>query len=216
MTNEELFLTRQLAAALGTELLALVPRLGEPDKLLIAADRNPNTTGAKLILQTEDPYAKLDAIREGVRSGSIKTLLVFGEDLITDAGFTFEDLAKLDTLLQSHILANPTALAAHWVLPAASFAEKRGSMVNLTGRLQRLNQAVDVPAQARDDWEILRDLTQSLTGEASDFVRIEDVFHALAAAIPAFHNLTLAKIGDQGIPVTDTGYLIPLLLKEKG
>ena len=127
--------------------LSLVPRFAEPDALLIAADRNPNTTGAKLILETEDPFAKLDAIREGVRSGAIKALIVLGEDLITDAGFHFSDLAKLDFLLQSHILANPTALAAHLVLPAAAFAEKRGSMVNLSGRLQRLNRAVELPAR---------------------------------------------------------------------
>ena len=183
--------------------------------MLIAADRNPNTTGAKLILQTADPCAKLDAIREGARTGSIKTLLVFGEDLITDAGFTFDDLAKTATLIQSHILANPTALAARLVLPAASFAEKRGSMVNLTGRLQRLNQAVDPPGQARDDWEILRDLIQAITGESPNFPRIEDVFQTITTTIPAFQSLTLTKIPNQGIPITETGYQIPLLERKK-
>ena len=166
--------------------------------------------------QTEDPFAKLDTIREGVRSGAIKALLVLGEDLITDAGFHFEDLAKLDFLLQSHILANPTALAAHLVLPAAAFAEKRGSMVNLSGRLQRLNRAVEPPGQARDDWEILRDLTAAIPGgNQRPPHHIEDVFKALAATVPAFNGLTLAKIGQHGTPVVDTGYQIPLLAKER-
>ena len=214
MTNEELFLTRQLAAAIGTDNVSLVPRIAEADALLVAADRNPNTTGAKLILETADPYAKLDAIREGARTGSIKTLLVFGEDLITDAGFTFDDLAKTATLIQSHILANPTALAAQVVFPAASFAEKRGSMVNLAGRLQRLNRAVERPGQARDDWEILRDLTQAITGKSHNFQQIEDVFQAITTTTPAFQDLTLAKIPNQGIPITDTGYQIPLLERE--
>ena len=215
MTNEELFLTRTLAAKTGASNISLVPRFAAADTLLVAADRNPNTTGAKLILQTEDPYAKLDAIREGVRCGAIKALIVLGEDLISDAGFRFDDLAKLDFLLQSHILANPTALAAQLVLPAAAFAEKRGSMVNLSGRLQRLNRAIELPGQARDDWEILRDLTEAITGEKSGMHRLEDVFNALAQAIPAFNGLTLAKIGDQGIPVVDTGYQIPLLANER-
>src|SRR6478609_11418325 len=126
MTNEELFLARTLAAEIGTNQLALVPRFGEADHLLVAADRNPNTTGAKLILETEDPYAKLDAIREGVRNGSIKSLIVLGEDLVTDAGFTTDDLKQLDFLLQTSVLANPTAERAHVVLPSAAFAEKRG------------------------------------------------------------------------------------------
>jgi NADH-quinone oxidoreductase subunit G len=215
MTNEELFLTRALAAEIGTQNLSLVPRYAEPDALLIAADRNPNSTGAKLVLDTEDPFAKLDAIREGVRSGQIKALLVFGEDLITDAGFHFSDLAKLDFLLQSHIQANPTALAANLVLPAAAFAEKRGSMVNLSGRLQRLNRAVEMPGLARDDWEILRDLILAITGGKNETHHIEDVFKAMAAAVPQFNGLTLSKIGHQGTPILDTGYQIPLLANER-
>lgn len=214
MTNEELFLVKKLTAQIGTPHLSLVPRLGDPDALLIAADRNPNTTGAKLVLGTEDPYAKLDSIRSAVESGTIKALLVFGEDLVSDAGFTTESLQKLDFLLQTALLANPTATAAHLVLPAAAFAEKRGSMVNLSGRLQRLNRAIEPPAEARDDWEILRDLTAAIRGEKPDLFLIEDVFKAAATEVPAFEGLTLSKIGDLGKPVLDTGYRAPLLEKE--
>jgi len=215
MTNEELHLTRKLAETLGTTLVSLVPRFAECDGMLIAADRNPNTTGAKLVLETEDPFAKLDAIRDGVKSGVIKALLVLGEDIITDAGFHFSDLAKLDYLLQTHILANPTALASHLVLPGAAFAEKRGSMVNLTGRIQRLNRAIEPPDQARDDWEILRDLTAAVSGEKSNLHTIEDVFKSLAGSISALEGLTLSKIGHQGISVNETGYQVPLLEKER-
>ena len=215
MTNEELFLTRALAAELGTENLSLVPHFGEPDALLIAADRNPNTTGAKLIFETTYPFEKLDAIREGVRSGSIKALVVLGEDLITEAGFHFSDLSNLDFLLQSHVIANSTALAAHLVLPAGAFAAKRGSMVNLSGRLQRLNRAVEMPGQARDDWEILRDLILAISGENNETHHIEDVFKALAGTVSAFTGLTLSKIGHQGTQVTDTGHKIPLLENER-
>jgi NADH-quinone oxidoreductase subunit G len=215
MTNEELYLTKSLAAQIGSPHLSLVPRFAEPDALLIAADRNPNTTGAKLVLETEDPFAKLDSIREGVRSGQIKALIVLGEDLVTDAGFHFSDLANLDFLVQTQILANPTALAADLVLPAAAFAEKRGSMVNLSGRLQRLNRAVEMPGQARDDWEILRDLIIALSGENNDIHLIEDVFKAMAEAVPPFSGLTLSKIGHQGTQVLETGYRIPLLANER-
>jgi len=214
MTNEELFLVKKLAAAIGAPHLALVPRTGEPDALLIAADRNPNTTGAKLVLGMDDPYAKLAAIRSDVESGAIKSLFVLGEDLVTDAGFTAESLGKLDLLVQTAILANPTASAAHLVLPAAAFAEKRGSMVNLSGRLQRLNRAIEPPAEVRDDWEILRDLTAAITGEKPEPFLIEGVFKAMAAEVPAFEGLGLSKIGDLGKPVLETDHRIPLLEKE--
>ena len=215
MTNEELFLVRALAAEIGTDQLSLVPRFAEPDHLLVAADRNPNTTGAKLVLATEDPYRKLESIRDKVRSGQIKALLVLGEELVTGASFELADLENLDFLLQTHILANHTASVADLVLPAAAFAEKRGSMVNLSGRLQRLNRAVEPPGQARDDWEILRDLILALTGEKNEVHLIEDVFKAMAGAVPQLDGLTLSKIGHQGVQVLDTGYQIPLLANER-
>ena len=215
MTNEELFLTQSFSQKLGNTALSLVPRSGEADHLLIAADRNPNTTGAQLVWKNATPAASLDTIRDGVRSGQIKVLFSFGEDLITDAGFTAADLAKLDFHVHSHILANPTAQVANLVLPASAFAEKRGSMVNLSGRLQRLNAACTAPGQAHDDWEILRDLIQAVSGEKQDLAMIEQVFKQLSHEVSEFANLTLSKIGDQGVVITQTDHKIPLLENER-
>jgi NADH-quinone oxidoreductase subunit G len=215
MTNEELFLTRALADKIGTTHLSLVPRFGEADHLLIAADRNPNTTGARLVWENSDPYSKLDTIRSAVQSGEIKALIVLGEDLISDAGFSADDLSKLDLLVQAHTLANPTASLAHFVLPTAAFAEKRGSMVNLSGRLQRLNRAVEPVGQTRDDWEAIRDLICAITGDKHEIHHIEDVFKAIAENIASFQNLTLSKIGHQGTPITETGHKIALLENER-
>jgi NADH-quinone oxidoreductase subunit G len=215
MTNEELFLLNQLRDSLFVKHFSLVPRSGEPDALLIAADRNPNTTGAKLVLKQDDPYQSLASIRSGIQSGGIKALLVFGEDLITDAGFAAEDLSKLDFYLQTAILANPSANYADVVLPSAAFAEKRGSMVNLSGRLQRLNRAIELPLHAHDDWEILRDLISSISGEKSGLHNIEDVFKLLATSVAEFNGITLSKIGDQGTVILETGYKIALLENER-
>ena len=215
MTNEELFLARALAENIGTQNLSIVPRSGEADHLLIAADRNPNTTGAKLVWENNDPSSKLDSIRSAVRSGDIKALIVLGEDLVSDAGFSSDDLSSLGLLVQLHTLANPTASRAHFVLPTAAFAEKRGSMVNLSGRLQRLNRAVEPTGQCRDDWEAIRDLICAITGNKHEIHHIEDVFKSLAENIPAFQNLTLSKIGHQGTQITETGHKIPLLENER-
>jgi NADH-quinone oxidoreductase subunit G len=215
MTNEELFLTRALAENIGTQHLSIVPRSGEADHLLIAADRNPNTTGAKLVWETGDPSSKLDSIRSAVRSGEIKALIVLGEDLVSDAGFSSDDLSNLGLLVLLHTLANPTASRAHFVLPTAAFAEKRGSMVNLSGRLQRLNRAVEPTGQCRDDWESIRDLICAITGDKHEIHHIEDVFKSIAENIPAFQNLTLSKIGHQGTQITETGHKIPLLENER-
>ncbi len=215
MTNEEIFLTKQLSNLLGGTVISTVLRMAEDDGMLIAADRNPNTTGAQLILRTENPSAKLDLIRDGVRNGTIKVLFSLGEDLISDAGFTAEDLAGLDLHVHSHILENPTAQTAHIVLPSAAFTEKRGTMINLSGRIQRLNQVTIAPGQARDDWEILRDIAEAIDPASPTIPNIDNCFKKLAESVSEFENLTHARIGDQGIVVKETGYVIPLLADEK-
>ncbi len=98
------------------------------------------------------------------------------------------------------ILSNAATEHAKIVLPASGFAEKRGSMINGEGRLQRLNRAVRPPGNARDDWEILRDLLQALGGSNGLF-SIEDVFRQMSEDIPQLAHLTLNKIGDLGVHV---------------
>jgi NADH-quinone oxidoreductase subunit G len=140
-------------------------------------------------------------------------VIALHENLVKEAGFSADDLAKLDVLVCAHVLANPTAEAAKVVLPVSGYAEKRGSMVNATGRLQRLNTAIAAPGQARDDWEVLRDLILAVSGQ-NGLHTLEDVFKSMAAEVAAFAGLNLGKIGDQGVSVADTGATIPLLSRE--
>ena len=144
-----------------------------------------------------------------------KALIVLGEDLFEAAGFSHDDIAGADLIISSNIIANKTAQASDIVLPSASFAEKRGSMVNVTGRLQKLNQAIQPSGNAREDWEIIRDLILTINGEKNDMYMIEDVLKIIAANIPEFKGITFSKIGDQGIQLIETGVEIPLLTKER-
>ncbi len=197
MTNEELFLFKRLGALLGVRRMDIVPRIGEPDGVMIVADKNPNTSGAKILgVASENPGSKLKEIIADVKSGAIKGLVVHGEDL-TECGFDPADLAQLDALILLSILPCKTAPHASVLLPSSGWAEKRGSMINIKGRLQRLNRAIAAPGDARDDWEILRDLIQALDG-STGLDAIEDVFKEMGAATPAFSSLSLSKIGDLG------------------
>ena len=199
MTNEELFLTTRLIKALGVAKYDIIPHTDSGDDLLLSTDRNPNTAGAKLLgVSASTPGTNLSAIVEGVRSGAIKALIVLGEDA-TEAGLTEADLRKLEVLIATTLLPNATTAVASHVLPGAGFAEKRGSMINKNGRLQRLNQAIQPPGLARDDWEILVKLTESVIGSSLGFTAIEDVVKAMTAATPALAGLSLSKIGDLGV-----------------
>jgi len=215
LSNEELYLTKKIAKALGTELVATVPRVGESDGKLISADRNPNTTGASLIWNTSEPSEKLEAIREGVSSGRIKALIVLSEDLLEEAGFKSTDLEKLDHLVVSHTHANPTASHANVVFSGAGFAEKRATYVNVTGRLQRANQAVIAPGDSRDDWETLAALLSQLDENYSPPTSMDAVLNDISSEVSEFKGQTFGSIGDLGIRITETGVTIPLLEQEK-
>src|SRR5207253_2947772 len=81
MTNEELWLTSQLAKSLGVQMIDIVPRREPGDDILLSEDRNPNTNGARLVLgSTSEPGAKLMAIAEAVKSGQIKALVMLKEN----------------------------------------------------------------------------------------------------------------------------------------
>lgn len=201
MTNEELWLTAQLARLLGVDWIDIVPRVGRGDKILLSRDRNPNNNGARLLGITQDPGAKLPAMVDAVTSGSVGALIALGENPIR-AGIPAETLAKLPAFVVMDILSNAVTEHARVVLPAFGFAEKRGSMINGEGRLQRLNRALRGPGQARDDWEILRDLIQAL-GDSNSLYSIEDVFRQMAEANPRFAGLSLSKIGDVGVQLME-------------
>ena len=171
-TNEELFLTAQLIEKLGVTQFDIIPHEDAGDGFLLSADRNPNTAGARRFgLVT----GQLDAIATRVQSGAIKTMIVFGEDVPQLA-------EKLAALIVISPLPNATTAAASHVLPGLAFAEKRGTMINKTNRLQRLNRAVQQPGLARDDWEILAALLHGVGGKK--YVEYEDVTSAMNLGDP--------------------------------
>jgi len=199
MTNEELWLTAQLARVLDVQLIDIVARTASGDDILLSADRNPNTNGARLLGITSEPGAKLAAIAEAVKSGRVQALMALGENPI-EAGISVEQLSNLSAFIVMDILSNAAIEHATVVLPSLGFAEKRGSMINGKGRLQRLSRAVRGPGKARDDWEILRDLLQALTG-SNGIYSIEDVFRQMSEDVPQLAGLSLSKIGDLGVQV---------------
>ena len=209
MTNEELWLTRQLAKTLGVELIDIVPRRGPGDDILLSEDRNPNTNGARLILgSASEPGAKVMAIAEAVKSGQVKALVILKENTM-HLGLPVERLAQLPVFIVMNVLPNEATEKATVVLPACGFAEKRGSMINGRGRLQRLNRAVRPPGSARDDWEILRDLLQA-TGGGDSLASVDDVFRRISETVPQFAGLTLSKISDLGVHILEMEELPPM------
>jgi NADH-quinone oxidoreductase subunit G len=82
------------------------------------------------------------------------------------------------------------AKQADLVLPGAAYAEKHGTYVNTEGRVQRGEKAAFPPGEAREDWAILRAVSE-LTGKTLPF----DSFGQLRAAMVADYP----KLGRDGL-----------------
>jgi len=77
------------------------------------------------------------------------------------------------------------AHGADVILPAAAYTEKHGIHVNLEGRVQYSEKAVDPPGDAREDWAILRALSEVL-GAKLPFDSFHDLRARLFADYPTF------------------------------
>lgn len=109
------------------------------------------------------------------------------------------------------------------ILPGATYTEKSGSYVNTEGRVQLANRATFPPGEAREDWAILRALSDvlgkklpfdslaqlraKLYAERPEFAAIDGVTVADASAIAALASLGGIVRADAFVPVIADYYL---------
>jgi NADH-quinone oxidoreductase subunit G len=106
-------------------------------------------------------YAQPGGIADIVAAAP-ELVLLLGADEI--AGDTFEGAYKI--YIGHH--GDAGARMADLVLPGAAYAEKHGTWVNTEGRVQRAERAVFPPGEAREDWAILRAVSE-LAGNTLPF-----------------------------------------------
>ena len=113
---------------------------------------------------------------------------------------------------------NATTGLADVILPSVSFTEKFGTMINVTGRIQRLNKAIEPIGNAHDDWTILRDLLIELGCEDESITKLQScrmLMPLMAQEFKPMQGLTWGSIGNQGQQIIETGVTIPLIEREK-
>src|SRR5262249_45038217 len=161
---------------------------GDEDKLLIKADKNPNTRGAEVIGLGGDARALLADAREG----RVRCLWVFHHELLASAwpaADTRAALARLDTLIWSGTNAGATREPAHPVPPSAAWVEREGTFTNFEGRVQRLRTAIEPLGGARPDWAIVGDVLRARAADPSAPTRAEQWFRRLVEAVPEFAGM---------------------------
>ncbi|MDB6170629.1 MAG: ferredoxin [Verrucomicrobia bacterium] len=199
---EEQFLTKKFAAALQAPVF-LVSRVGEGDRLLISADRNPNVRGALVTgLIRSLPAARLTELGAAIDAGRVKTVVSIGEDLVA-AGLSAAQLSKVAVVyLGTH--ANPTSAAAKVLVPTLAVFERSGSFVNQQFRLQKFHQAVPGPPGATEDLVVLSRLATAVGAAVP--AELGQLWKTIAAEIPALGTMTFANLPEAGLLLDATPY----------
>ncbi|OLP43232.1 NADH-quinone oxidoreductase subunit NuoG [Rhizobium oryziradicis] len=119
---------------------------------------------------------------------SMDVLFLLGADEIDLSAKT----AQLTVYIGSH--GDNGAQNADVILPAAAYTEKSGIWVNTEGRVQMGNRAGFAPGEAREDWAVLRALSDVL-GKKLPFDSLAQLRQKLYQAHPHFAEVDDIKAG---------------------
>ena len=135
--------------------------------------------------------------------GGIADLVAAQPRLLFALGADEVDFGKFDGSFKVFIghHGDKGAAAADVILPSAAYPEKNGTFVNIEGRVQMSDKAVFAPGDAREDWSILRALSEVL-GRKLSFDSFEECRAAMVAAVPALGVEGLASF-DWAPPTLD-------------
>ncbi|MBT3359486.1 MAG: NADH-quinone oxidoreductase subunit G [Rhodospirillales bacterium] len=131
------------------------------------------------------------AIVEGAKSGDIEVLYLLGADEIDTDG-----LGDAFVIYQGHH-GDAGAARADVIMPGAAYTEKNATYVNTEGRVQLARLATYPPGDAREDWKILRALSDAL-GKTLKFNTLSDVRDRLVEVNPVFAKVDTIEPGPWG------------------
>ncbi len=121
-------------------------------------------------------------ILEAIPQKKIEVVYLLGADEV--------DMASLKpafVIYQGHH-GDRGATAADVILPGAAYTEKSGTYVNVEGRVQRALKAASPPGEAKEDWKIIRALSEKL-GIKLPYDTLEEVRVHLVEINPLFDEL---------------------------
>ena len=135
-----------------------------------------------------------------VLTGGVRGMYMLGENpFLSDPNINKvrKALSALEFLVVQDIFLTETAEFADVVLPASSYLEKDGTYTNTDRRVQLGRKVLDLPGQARVDWEIVQDIAQRI-GLDWHYTSSREVFDELVSLMPNYANLSYDNLGGTG------------------
>jgi len=131
------------------------------------------------------------AILEGAKSGAVEVVYLHGADEVDMSA-----LEKPFVIYQGHHGDNG-AHGADVILPGAAYTEKNGTYVNTEGRVQLGRRAIFPPGEAREDWAILRALSER-AGATLPFDTLDQLRQLMREEFPRLTRIDDPEVGAWG------------------
>jgi formate dehydrogenase alpha subunit len=144
------------------------------------------------------PGKTMSEMLHGGTDGAIRGMYIMGENpMLSDPDLSRvrETLAGLEFLVVSDIFLTETAELANVVLPAASFAEKSGTVTNSERRVQLLREAVKPHGDSLPDWQILIELATRMDYPL-DYESTREIMEEIALLTPIYGGIYHGRLED--------------------
>lgn len=112
------------------------------------------------------------------KTGKIKALYLMGADELP-----FKELSKKAFVIYQGHHGDHGAIHADVILPSAAYTEKNAIYINTEGRPQIARQGVFPPGEAREDWKIIRALSE-IMGETLPYDNLSELRQAIVSENP--------------------------------
>ena len=232
-TCEDNYIVAKFArTVLGTGNLDFIHHIDPSfaDDILRTEDITPNSLGAELVgVQPSKSGLDIQGILNSIREKKVKALYLIEDDIV-EAFPEFENaIAGLELFIVHSSNHNRSTALADLIFPAATYAEKNGTFVNVSGVVQRIRPAISVVEQDRalegmsmsrldkfgtkwdrwasgkktdalPTWKILISVARAM-GSKFKFNMAEEIFAEISNSIEAFKNLDYDVIGELGAKV---------------
>ena len=106
-------------------------------------------------------------------------------------------LSNLEFLVVQDIFLTETAEFADVILPASAYLEKEGTFTNTDRRVQIGRPALELPGEARLDWQIVQEVSTRM-GYAMHYDSTEEIFAEFAGLTSSYSSLRHDNLGETG------------------
>lgn len=151
---------------------------------------------------SDRPGMNVSEMLSAAGNGDLKALWVVGENpLVSDADTHHVEhaLNNLDLLVVQDIFFTKTAALADVVLPAAAgWCESEGTVTSSDRRVQRVRKAIEPPAGARDDLDIVQAVAERMGATWWKHQTAYDVWEEVRALSPMHRGMSWQRLEKEG------------------